>query len=164
MKSAAYILMMALFTGCTTFQTNTDEPPPAFTRILIVSKLDRTTANYVDQYVRAFPAGYSVCTVDAGPLAFGNPDSLIRAKARQCNSQVVLTLNVGQNYQRTSGKYSYNSNNVLLEMATLPDRKAFWKGLTLVSALRKDALLPGAVIRQLRRDGIISGNMPVQQP
>ena len=163
MKKTLFLFLMAFCAGCLRLQTNIDGPVPAFKRILIVSKLTRTSPNYLDAYTRLFPVGYSVCTVDAGPLAFGNPDSLIRQKGRDCNSEVVLTLNAGQNYQGRNGKYAYNVNDVLLELATFPDHKPFWKGLTSISALSVDALYPGQVVRRLRQDHIITGNIPVGQ-
>ncbi|MBO0938201.1 hypothetical protein J2I47_16735 [Fibrella sp. HMF5335] len=163
MRKITPLFILGLCAGCVHIQTSTDGTPPAFKRILIVSKLVRTSPNYLDTYTRLFPVGYSVCTVDAGPLTFGNPDSLVQQKGRDCNSEVVLTLSAGQNYQGRTGKYAYNVNDVLLELATFPDRKPFWKGLTSISALSVDALHPGEVLRQLRRDHIISGNIPTPQ-
>lgn len=159
-KTTFFLFIMAFCAGCLRIQTNIDGPSPPFERILIVSKLTRTSPNYLDAYTRLFPAGYSVCTVDAGPLAFGNPDSLIRQKGRDCKSEVVLTLNAGQNYQGRNGKYACNLTDVLLELATFSDRKPFWKGLTSISALSVDAFYPGQVIRRLKQDHIISGNIP----
>ncbi|RYF53027.1 MAG: hypothetical protein EOO39_41345, partial [Cytophagaceae bacterium] len=114
---AISLLLLALLTGCVAnrIQTSTDDPIPVFTRVLIVSKITHTSPNYLDQYLNLFPKNYEVCTVDIGPLAFGSADSLVREKIRQCNSQVVLTLNTGQNYQGGSGKTAYNANDMLLE-------------------------------------------------
>ncbi len=157
------VLLVAFCAGCLSIRTNLDGTPPPFRRILVVSKLTRTSPNYLDAYTRLFPACYSVCTVDAGPLAFGNPDSLVRQKGHDCNSEVVLTLNAGQNYQGRNGKYAYNVNDILLELATFSDRKPFWKGITSISALSADALYPGQVVRRLKQDHIISGNIPSGQ-
>lgn len=74
-----------------------------------------------------------------------------------------MTLNTGQNYQGGSGKTAYNANDMLLEMATLPDRKPFWKGLTVVPALIDNSLNPRTVVKQLLRDGVISGSIPTRQ-
>lgn len=164
MKKYAYLLVISLLTGCVTFQTNTDSKPMPFTKILVVSKLARTSPNYLYEYIRGFPVEYEVCVVDVGPLSFGKPDSLIKAQATQCKSEVMLTLDVEQNLQGRSGKYYYNINDVLLVMSTLPDQKPFWKGLTSISALTTDALKPRAVVKQLLRDHIITGKIPPPQP
>lgn len=70
---------------------------------------------------------------------------------------------MGISSQSISRKTTYNVNDMLLEMATLPDRKPFWKGLTIVAALYDDSLNPRSVVKQLLRDGIISGKIPVQR-
>ncbi|MEZ0540686.1 hypothetical protein [Fibrella arboris] len=159
MKTLVYCLSISLLASCVSFQSNTNGTPPDFTRILVVSKLTRTSPHYLDQYVRAFPANYSVCTVDAGPLAFGNVDSLIRAKSRACTSEVMLTLHLGQSSLISQGKYAASVNDVVLELETLPDHTPFWKGLTSIQSFRQDALDPRVVVRKLKEDNIISSNI-----
>ncbi|MBO0950243.1 hypothetical protein [Fibrella forsythiae] len=163
MKLLIYCLFVSLLASCVSFQSNINGTPPDFTRILVVSKLTRTSPNYMAQYVRAFPKNYAVCTVDAGPLAFGNIDSLIRAKSKECNSEVILTLNVGQSGLISQGKYAASVNDVVLEMQTLPDHTPFWKGLTSIQSFRQDALDPRVVVRKLKEDNIISGMNSAQQ-
>ena len=63
MKRQAYLLLLTLLTGCITFQTNTDSKPVPFTRVLVVSKLARTSPNYLYEYMRAFPIEYEVCVL-----------------------------------------------------------------------------------------------------
>ncbi len=163
MKTGLYVLTMSLLMGCVTFRSNTNGIIPSFSRILVASKLVRISPTYLDRYTRSFPPGYTVCTVDIGPISFGSPDSLIRQAASQCNSEVILTLDVAQNLQGGSGKSHYNINDLLLEMATLPDRKPFWKAIVPVSAVMRDALYPPDVVGQLKEDGIISQTGPVKQ-
>lgn len=160
MKTLLCVALLGSLTGCLPFHTTQNGAPPPFSRVLVVSRLTRITPTYLPAWSRAFPGQYSVCAVDAGPMSFGNPDSTIQQQAQQCRSEVVLTISVLQNNQGRSGRYSYDLNDVLLEMATLPDRRAFWKGVLSTQATSRNAVDPFRVVSQLKRDGVITGTLP----
>ena len=138
-RTTLFLAAAALLTGCVTtnFQSNSDfKSLRPFTRILVVSKLPQVPNAYLDAYLTSFPAQYDVCVLNANLLAFGNADSLITQKARECNSEVILTLDLNRSY--TTGRMSGGENgngqissasDVYLEMASFPDRKPFWKSL-----------------------------------
>ncbi len=155
------IILLAL-TGCVTtyFKTNTDyNALHRFSRILVVSKLPKVPSTYLTAWLSAFPDQYDVCVVDASELSFGNPDSLINQEAQKCRSEVMLTLDFNRNYTAGAGKYIYSTSEVSLQMATLPDRKPFWKALATQDVSRED-IQPRQVVKQLITDAIIEGKVP----
>lgn len=162
MKSITTFLLLAICLGCapTRFNTNTDRGTvPAFSRILVASRVPLQQRDYMAKYLTAFPIEYEVCVLEASVLAFGNPDSLIREKARQCNSQVLLTIQPYNDFVAGSGKYATGYSEYLLDMTDLTTGKPFWKSI----AVTAGGLLPNvtSTVKQLRRDGIITGT---QQP
>lgn len=160
MNAPICITLLLLLTGCLPFHTTRSGAPPPFSRVLVVSKLTRITPAYLTAWQRAFPGEYTVCAVDAGPMSFGNPDSLVQQQIQQCKPDVLLTVSVLQNNQGQVGRYSYNQNDVLLELVTLPDRRAFWKGVLTTPATSRNAVDPFRVVEQLKRDGVIAGTLP----
>ncbi len=158
MKNCCYFLALALLSGCITilptFKTNTDyESLHRFKRILVVSKLPKVPQAYLDAWIISFPDQYDVCVVDASELTFGNPDSLITQKARECQSEAILTLDYDRSYTVGSGKYISSVSEFFLQMAFMPDRKPFWKALTGDTA-------PRHIVQQLVTDAIIEGQVP----
>ena len=165
-----YALPLLLLTGCVTtnFQSNADfKSLRPFTRILVVSKLPQVTNAYLDAYLTSFPPQYDVCVLNVSLLAFGSPDSLIAQKARECKSEVMLTLDLNRSYTtgQVSGAGRYgtygrigSANDVYLEMATVSDRKPFWKSLA--STNGPIGIKPRRVVQQLQTDALIEGKIP----
>ncbi|MEZ0540685.1 hypothetical protein [Fibrella arboris] len=156
---ASLLLLLALLTGCVSFNSNIDRAAiPDFTRLLVVSKLPNMRVDYLNMFLNSFPRNYEVCVVAAGPLAFGNPDSLVRKELAACKSQVVLTINPYRNYTTGSGEYIRSTDEVLLEMTDMTTQKSFWKAI----AQAPGGVVPSAeqIVRQLRADRIISGEVP----
>lgn len=155
------VALALLLNGCVAvhIDSNTNyDALPRFSRILVVSKLDRDDRDYLYAFERAFPLEYDVCAMSANKLAFGNPDSLIQQKAGECRSEVMLTLEFNRNYVVGSGKYSESIDELFLEMRTLPDRKPFWKGVA-----RTDGpilIAPRRIVNKLHDDRLIDGDIP----
>jgi hypothetical protein len=152
-----------LLMGCMTFDTNVNRSAvPTFSRVLVVSRLPVNSAETLAEFAAVFPARYAVCVVSADKLAFANPDSLIRQKARDCNSEVLLTIDLDRDYttRRIDGTID-PVRELYLQMSSLTDNKPFWKAV----ARSEGALYPRQVVQQLRTDGIITGTVrPTPQP
>lgn len=156
MKTTIALLLLLSCLSCgPTFRSNINPADKTdFHRVLIVSKLSAQHPDYMLDYVNRFPAGYEVCTLELGVLSFNNPDSLIREKQRQCNSEVMLTIQDYANRVTGNGKYTVSYQETLLEMTNLSTNKPFWKAIATTNGGWPGA---GAIIRQLRTDGIING-------
>lgn len=156
---AVTLLLLSLLMGCVSFNSNIDRASiPEFTRLLVVSKLPTMRPDYLTNFLNALPSTYEVCIVEAGPLAFGNPDSLVNNKLVQCKSQAILTINPYRNYTTGSGEYTSSTSEVLLDMTDAVTKKSFWKAI----AQAPGGHVPSAdqVAKRLRTDGIITGNLP----
>ncbi len=163
MKTTFSLLLLFMLTGCVSFNSNIDRKAiPEFTRLLVVSKLPNMRPDYLTMFLNMFPTQYEVCTMDAGPLAFGNPDSLISKQLKQCNSQVVLTINPYRNYTTGSGEYISSANEVLLEMTDASTQKSFWKAIA--QANGQNVPTAEQIVKQLRTDGVILGSRPYVSP
>lgn len=159
------LLLSALLTGCTTIlniQSNVrvvDKPP--FERILIVSRLPNVEPGYATTFVGEFPSQYTVCSVDISPIAFETPEELIDRQIKECTSQVMLTLDLNRNFSSGSGKFITGYNNIYLEMTSIATGKPFWKAIVLSGVTE---LRPREIVRQLIKDGVLSGKIPVNNP
>ena len=163
MKAGLTLLVLSLLTGCVSFQSNIDRAAtPEFTRLLVVSKLPNAGPDYLNMFLNIFPTKYEVCITDAGPLSFGNPDSLIRRQATSCHSEVILTINPYRNYTTGSGEYIASANEVLLELTDATTQKSFWKAIAQSGGSR----VPTAeqIAKRLRHDGIIIGKVLYGKP
>lgn len=159
MKTGLSLLLLFLLTGCVSFNSNVDRAAiPEFTRLLIVSKLPNTRVGYLNMFLNTFPSTYEVCVADAGPLVLEKPDSLINRQLNTCRSQVILTINPYRSYTTGSGEDLSSANEVLLEMTNAATQKSFWKAI----ALAPGGVSPNAeqIVRRLRSDGIIRGEVP----
>lgn len=163
MKTTLKLLILLTCLSCgPVFRSNIDQATrPDFHRVLIVSKLSTQRPDYMLDYVNRFPEGYEVCTLEAGLLSFGNPDSLIQEKRRQCNSEVMLTINEHASGMTGAGKYTVPYRETILEMTDLITNKPFWKAIATTNGGWPGA---GSTIRQLRTDGIITGKLRQYQP
>lgn len=154
--------LLFLLTSCQTIlniQSNvkvTDKPP--FERILIVSRLPNVPPGYASTFVGAFPSQYTVCSVDVSPISFETPDEAISRQLRECNSEVMLTLDLNRSFSGNSDRYITGYNNIYLEMSSVATGKPFWKAITLSTTT---ALGPREVVRQLIKDGVLNGSLPV---
>lgn len=161
MKPLFVVSVLALLTGCVTIRSNKlADAVPEFGRILVVSKLDNVPADYPARYVGAFPPRYEVCALTTNRLTFGNPDSLIRQKARQCNSDVILSLELNRTNVTTYGRYtSISPSDYYAEMRTAVDNKPFWKAV-ISSPYKKEGpnaifISPRVIVSRLQQDGIL---------
>ena len=155
---AVSLVLLSMLTGCASFNSNVDRSAiPEFTRLLVVSKLPIRQANYLSMFLTKFPSSYEVCVVDASPLAFGNPDSLINRQLAICKSQVILTINPYRNYTTGLGHSIQSMNEVLLEMTDPSTRKSFWKAIARAQGNRVPNA--GEIVRRLQTDRVISGNI-----
>ncbi|CCH03405.1 hypothetical protein FAES_5406 [Fibrella aestuarina BUZ 2] len=160
MKTIATLLLLTICLGCATtrFNTNTDRGTlPEFSRILVVSKVPLQKRDYIFQYLTAFPIEYEVCAIEASVLAFGNPDSLVREKIKQCDSQVMLTIQPYNDFVSGTGKYATGYSEFLVEMTDLATNKPFWKSIAVTAGGSWPNV--GETVRQLRRDGVITGSL-----
>lgn len=156
------LVLLFVTTACvsTRFTSNTDfQSLRQFSKILVVSKLPKTSPEYLGTYTRAFPSKYAVCVIDAGDLSFGNPDSTIARKARECGSEVILTLTPSRQFTSGDGKNIQSMNEVFLEMATFPGNQSFWKAIATRST--SSYTIPARrVVKQLANDFLIEGKIP----
>ncbi len=141
--------------GCVSFKTNVDQAAiPTFSRLLIISKLGTNADVPVDWFLSAFPPQYTICTLQIDKLSFLNSDSLIRQKVQECGSEVVLTIQADP-YE---GQYRRLGNTgMFLYMNNAANGKAFWKA---TSPSYYHNLTPRALAVRLKKDGIISGDIP----
>ncbi len=156
------LLLSLLLTACTTFKSNVDPSAvPEFSRILVVSRLPVNSHKLLSDFTSVFPPQYSVCALGINKLGFGKPDSLIQQKIRECHSDVVLTVTLQENYGPVPTRYgyAYSVSPMFFEMTSVATGKSFWK-----ASYAHHTLYPRKVAKQLRADGIISGNIPVLNP
>lgn len=152
--SLALLLLLTVCLGCMPpFVTNVDRRQiPAFTRILVVSKLPVMLRNLPD-FLSVFPEQYEVCIADAGTLALAPPDSIVTSQVRTCRSEVVLTIQLNRNYTSGAGQYMRAVNEYLLELTDTRTGQTFWK------ALVNGGLTAPRIVRRLKTDGVITGNV-----
>jgi hypothetical protein len=159
MKPLLSLLLVALLiSSCRPLLTSKNGTPPPFKRVLVVSKLTRISKDYLPQFAITFPTSYTICTVDAGTLSFGDPDSLVRQMAEKCDVDAVLTLSQGKDNGIRRGIFFYrNVHDIVLEMATYPGGKPFWKGLSHARVYEINPISPQKVVRRLYDEDIIQG-------
>ncbi|GAB3889451.1 hypothetical protein [Spirosoma agri] len=159
MKTIAAFLLISLLAGCVTIQSNTkSDAVPAFKRILVVTKMRKAPDRYAESFLTSFPSGYEVCTVALSPLAFDNPDEAIKKQAENCQSEVILTLELSKtgHYSRyNSANYEYNA-----EMKSVATGQAFWKAMISSDPTLGEQLPPRSVVKRLLTDHIIEGKLP----
>jgi hypothetical protein len=120
----------------------------------------KASDSYAQSFTRAFPAGYSVCTLALSPLSFDNPGEAIRKKAESCQSDVILTLELiqsGNSGNHTSVPYEYNA-----EMTAVATGQPFWKAVISAEPAYGGKVPPRSLVKRLRNDGIIEGKLPDQ--
>ena len=165
MKTAYLILLICWLCSCITgcfrasFQSNTNpDAKPAFSRILIVSKISQVSPTYLPTLQTAFPAGYQVCTLSIGPLSFDTPEEAIERQRQACNSEVILSIDFNRSYTSGSGKSIASYNEIYMELSTLKTNKPFWKAI--VTTGGSNEISPRQLVNQLLKDGIIEGEPP----
>ncbi len=165
MKTVVHtILMIGLLTtltGCVTarFQSNIKaNDVPEFHRILVVSRLPKTTETYLPSFQTAFPSGYQVCTLSNGPISFDSPEQAIQQQRQECQSEVMLTIDFSRNYTTGYGNYMSANNEILMEMTNLATGKPFWKAI--VTTGGSNEVHPRLIVSQLIKDGIVEGSLP----
>lgn len=165
MKTIAYIALFFGLSGglmgCTSarFQSNIQaNDVPDFHRILVVSRLPKTTATYLPGFQTAFPGGYQVCTLSNSPISFDSPEQAIQQQRRECQSEVMLTIDFSRNYTTGYGQYISANNELLMEMTNLATGKPFWKAVVTTSG--SNEVSPQRIVNQLIKDGIVEGSLP----
>ena len=165
MKTVAYIALLfglsGSLTGCITarFQSNIKaNDVPEFHRILVVSRLPKTTATYLPSFQTAFPGGYQVCTLSNGPISFDSPEQAIQQQRQECQSEVMLTIDFNRNYTTGYGHYISTNNEILMELTNLATGKPFWKAI--VTTGSSNEVAPRLIVNQLIKDGIVENSLP----
>ncbi|GAB3692061.1 hypothetical protein GCM10027592_10560 [Spirosoma flavus] len=153
-----FVGMLTNLVGCVTIQSNSkSEAIPSFQRVLIVTKLRNAPASYVQNFARQFPTGYETCTLAISPLSFDNPDEAIRKKVADCQSDVILTLELvqrGQSSQYSSTPYEYNA-----EMVSAKTGESFWKAIIASNPSYGEQVPPRSILKRLLVDHIITGKI-----
>ncbi len=168
MKKSSFLLLAGLVAGCVSIRSNVKPGGvPEVKRVLVVTRLyePQPPRNYEQRYLGIFPKEYEVCVVGITALSF-NPDSLINEQARQCRSDVMLTVALRQQgvtdtYQ--IGDVLHNnstSSEYLAEMKSIATGQPFWKAQ--FSGSVGGTLPPRMVVKQLLKDGVLKGKMPPQ--
>lgn len=167
MKAAIHgtvFILITCFTGCVTIQSNSKQEamPLPFKRVLVVTKMRNVPGNYAQQFARVFPAGYEVCTLALSPLSFDKPEEAIQKQARECGSEVMLTVELVKSghYGGRYNNYPYEYN---AEMVAVSTGRPFWKAIISSSPVNGEALPPGSVVKRLLKDHILEGKMPQMQ-
>ncbi len=182
MKTYIFLLVVAVsLAGCIPFKTSIDQQAmPDFSRVLVVSRLPVNKPKMLYDFIKVFPVQYSVCSMGIDPLTFGNPDSLVRQRIRECNSQVVLTIDIQSDYGVLPNSYSRTSpghyppppaglysglryGTLYFEMYDVATGKSFWKGIGNQYATNH-GVYARKVAKRLRDDKIILGHIPVLNP
>jgi hypothetical protein len=165
MKTIAYLALFfglsASLTGCAVarFQSNIKtQDVPDFHRILVVSRLPKTTATYLPTFQTSFPAGYQVCILSNSPISFDSPEQAIQQQRQECQSEVMLTIDFSRNYTTGYGHYISANNELLMEMTNLATGKPFWKAIVTTSG--SNEVPPRQIVNQLIKDGIVEGVLP----
>ena len=160
MKTVAYIVLFfglsGSLMGCISarFQSNIKaNDVPEFHRILVVSRLPKTTATYLPSFQTAFPSGYQVCTLSNSPISFESPEQAIQQQRQTCQSEVMLTIDFNRNYTTGYGRYISSNNELLLEMTNLTTGKPFWKAI--VTTAGSNEVPARQIVNQLIEDGLV---------
>ncbi|MBD2702043.1 hypothetical protein IC229_15440 [Spirosoma sp. BT702] len=152
------VTIMVSLTGCVTVKSNVQaDAIPTFKRVLIVTKLRKASEKYVQGFARQFPRNYDVCTLALTPLSFGNPDEEIRKQVANCQSDVILTLELvqrGQSSQYTNVPYEYD-----VDMKTAATGQPFWKAIVSSNPTYGEQVPPSSIIKRLLEDHVITGKM-----
>jgi len=167
MKAFSALFSLALLTGCVSVRSNVKpDAVPSFSRILVVTKMDRPPRDYEQRYLNAFPQGYEVCVLGLTPISFGHPDSTVAEQAQRCKSDVVLTISElrpgGANYALPdrNSPTGVPQSEYLVEMRSSTSGEAFWKAQLSTSAIYGRSLWPSTVVKRLIKDGLLTGKMP----
>jgi hypothetical protein len=157
--------LVAILTGCVAVNIQSNiktEATPEFHRILIESRLPETGHAYLPQFLKAFPAGYQICTVSTSPTSFEKPADAIEKQRQACQSEVLLTIDFYRNYTSGNGKYISTTNELLLELKNLANGQSFWKALVTTSG--SNEVPPSKIVSKLIDDGIIEAQLPGNNP
>ena len=155
------ILLMSIvvtITACVNIQSNTkSNAVPTFSRILVVLSIGQASDAYTQQFIRAFPANYQVCTVVLSPLSFDDPDDVVRKQADECRSEVILTINQtqrGWSDDYSSVPYEYNA-----EMRSVATNQTFWKAIISSNPNAVELVPPRSLVKRLLTDRVITGKL-----
>lgn len=140
--------------GCVSVRSNREPAAslPAFDNVLVVVKQKDNAQRAADRFRFAFPPGYQVTTLGIDDLTFGNPDSLVRAKARQEGSNAVLWLERRPTGTVTGNQYYTSSDFELYgELRALPTHAPVWK----IKVQPPRGNQPHRVINRMIQDGVL---------
>ena len=150
--------LVMMLTACVNIQSNTkSDGVPAFSRILVVLSIGQASDSYTQQFVRAFPIHYQVCTVVLSSLSRDDPGVVFSKQAGQCNSEVVLTINQtqrGWSDDYSSVPYEYNA-----EMRSVATNQPFWKAIISSNPNAVELVPPRSVVKRLLTDRVIEGKV-----
>ena len=151
--------IVAVLTACVNIQSNTKSAGvPAFSRILVVLSIGQASDSYTQQFVRAFPAHYQVCTVVLSSLSLDDPDEAVRKQADKCNSDVILT--ISQTQRGWSDDYSNVPYVFDAELRSVDTNEPFWKAIISSGLYSVELVPPRSVVKRLLNDRVITGKFP----
>lgn len=165
MKTLLPILLLSAVTGCVSVRSKVkSDAVPMFSRILVVTNMYYPPRDYEQRYLNVFPKEYQVCAIGVTPLTF-NPDSLIREKARTCQSDVILTISMtqraGTSYNQIGGVVQNSDTPALYfaDMRSVTTDQPFWKAQLSAAPIQGRTFPPRTVVKRLMKDGVIDGKM-----
>lgn len=158
------LLLLAAFAlgGCVSVRSNREGSAtlPPFDNVLVVVKQKDQAQRFADRFRFAFPPGYQVSTLGIDDLSFGNPDSLVRVKAREAGANAVLWLENRPTGTVTGGTdFTVTDFELYGELRTLPTNQPVWKVKVLKAPIRSN-FPPERVVSQMLRDGVLSKSGP----
>ena len=157
----ASLLLLAVLGlgGCVSVRSSREPSAtlPAFDNVLVVVKQKDNAQRAANQYRFAFPPGYQVTVLGIDDLSFGNPDSLVRAKAREAGANAVLWLENRPTGTVTGTQYYTSSDFELYgELRALPTHAPVWK----IKVQPPRSNQPHRVVNRMLRDGVLSSSGP----
>ncbi len=165
MRIPLCFVLVVLLMGCVSIRSSVKSGEvPEFGRILVVTRLYDPPRGYEQRYLNVFPKEYEVCAVGVTPLSF-NPDSLVNAELTYCKSDVMLTIRLDQEgvvtYSNVGGVAQNTStpSRYLAEMKSTATGQPFWKAI--ISGSVGGVVPPRTVVKQLIKDGILKGKIPL---
>ncbi len=164
MKSLSILFALTLLTiatGCVRVRSNVkDNATPPFKRILVVTKTEQPSDAFTNQFLKAFPANYEVCTIGLKQLPFENHEEAIRKQADLCNSDAILTIETVYRLNPWSFRDDARTNTFTGEMRLRGSNQPFWKSAISANWLYGENFPARSVVRQLLKDGILTGELP----
>ncbi|MGA0558179.1 hypothetical protein ACO2Q8_16085 [Larkinella sp. VNQ87] len=136
--------------------------PAAFGRVLVVLKNRQPDTRYAEQVMLSFPTPYQVCTMSLNPYEPAGHSEAIRARAAECQSEVVLT--VEQTHKGSLVSLDAPDGDDLsqynFKLRAISTNQTFWKGVAARPRLSSGPFPTRTLVARLLRDGVLTGELP----